>query len=143
MLIETVSAVTPEIYAAIQGLVPQLSNKRPPTEAELQALVQSECGSLLVARGQAGGPILGMACVAVYRVPTGVRSIIEDVVVETTARGQGIGEALTRRCMEIARQQGAAQVTLSSNPRRDAANRLYERMGFKRRNTNAYIYYFT
>ena len=143
MLIESVSIVTPEVLSATERLVPQLTNKRPPTESELQALVQSECSSLLIARRDAAGSlVIGMACVSVYRVPTGVRAIIEDVVVETTARGQGIGEALTRRCLEIARQRGAATVTLTSNPNRAAANRLYLRMGFERRETNSYIYRF-
>lgn len=143
MQIELVTAATDEVRASMQSLISQLTNKLPPTEAELQALVQSECSSLLMARAEgAGSPIAGMACVAVYRVPTGVRAIIEDVVVETTARGQGIGEALTRRCLEIARQKGADSVALTSNPGRDAANRLYLRMGFQRRETNSYVYRF-
>ncbi len=144
MQIELVTAVTDELVAAMERLIPQLTKKRVPSEGELQALVQSECSSLLMARtGEAGTPIAGIACVAVYRAPTGVRAIIEDVVVETTARGQGIGEALTRRCLEIAQQKGAATVTLTSHPGREAANRLYLRMGFQRRNTNSYIYHFT
>ncbi len=144
MLIETVIAVTPELVSAMERLVPQLTNRPAPTVQELEALVQSEGSSLLVARqGDAGSAIVGMACVAVYRVPTGVRAIIEDVVVESTERGQGVGEALTRRCIEIAQQKGAATVALSSNPAREAANRLYVRMGFVRRETNSYIYRFT
>ncbi len=143
MQIESVMAINLELLDAMQRLVPQLTNKRLPTQSELRALVQSECSSLLIARDRDGGPIVGMACVAIYRVPTGVRAIIEDVVVETTARGQGIGEALTLRCLEIAKQKGAASVTLTSNPAREAANRLYLRMGFQRRETNAYIYRFS
>ncbi len=143
MHIELVTVVTDEIVAAMQQLIPQLTSKQPPSESELQALVASDCSALLIARSD--GPqsiIVGTACVAVYRVPTGVRAIIEDVVVDATARGQGIGETLTRRCMEIARQKGAAAVTLTSNPGREAANRLYVRMGFTRRETNAYFYKF-
>ena len=144
MLIETVIAVTPELLSAVTRLVPQLTSKPAPTREELEALVQSESSTLLIARqAEAGSPILGMACVSVYRVPTGIRAIIEDVVVETTERGQGIGEALTRRCLEIAQQKGAATVTLTSSPNREAANRLYLRMGFERRETNAYIYRFS
>ncbi len=144
MQIELVTAATPELLDALERLVPQLTNKKPPSASELQALLQSECSSLLVARqNEAGSPVVGMACIAVYRVPTGVRAIIEDVVVDTTARGQGIGEALTRRCLEVARQKGAATVTLTSNPSRAAANRLYLRTGFERRETNSYIYRFS
>lgn len=144
MVIENVIAVTPELLSAVERLVPQLTNKRAPTKEELEALASSECSTLLIARQNgAESAIVGMACVAVYRVPTGVRAIIEDVVVETTARGQGIGEALTRRCLEIAKQKGAAHVTLTSNASREAANRLYLRMGFERRETNSYIYRFS
>jgi ribosomal protein S18 acetylase RimI-like enzyme len=78
----------------------------------------------------------------VYRVPTGVRAILEDVIVDESLRGQGIGEALVGRALEIARERGAGGVSLTSNPRRDAANRLYSRMGFVRRETNAYYYKF-
>jgi len=95
----------------------------------------------MVAR-DARGRIIGALTLAVYRVPTGIRSIIEDVIVDEAARGQGIGEALTRRALEIAKEAGAAHVTLTSNPIREAANRLYLRVGFKKRETNAYQYKF-
>ncbi len=144
MIIETAIAVMPELLGAMERLIPQLTKKSLPTKEELDALVQSPCSSLLIARqGESGSAIVGMACVSVYRVPTGIRAIIEDVVVETTARGQGIGEALTRRCLEIARQKGAATVALTSNASGEAANRLYLRMGFERRETNSYIYRFS
>lgn len=143
MKIELVTAITPELMSAMTRLVPQLTTRPLPSQADLEALVSSDSTSLLIARGDGEpGPIVGMGCVSVYRVPTGIRAIIEDVVVDATARGQGIGEALTLRCLEIARQKGAPAVTLSSNPRREAANRLYLRMGFTRRETNAYIYKF-
>lgn len=77
-----------------------------------------------------------------YRVPTGMRAYIEDVVVDERARGRRIGEALTRACLERAKQAGASQVMLTSNPGRDAANRLYQRMGFELRKTNVYRYGF-
>jgi len=140
--VELATEVTGELQAAMKRLVPQLTVRKPPTEAELLALVQSEGSSLVVARGD-DSAIVGMACLSVYRVPTGIRAIIEDVVVDTDARGQGIGEALTRHCLNIARLKGAGAVTLTSNPARDAANRLYLRMGFTRRDTNSYIYRFS
>ncbi len=141
MNIETVSDVTPELQDALKQLVPQLTVRKPPTNSELLALVRSESSSLLVARDD--DSIVGMACVAVYRVPTGIRAIIEDVVVDSAARGKGIGEALTRACLNLARAKGAGAVTLTSNPAREAANRLYVRMGFTRRETNDYIYRFS
>jgi ribosomal protein S18 acetylase RimI-like enzyme len=140
--IELVTEVTDELQAALKRLVPQLTVRKPPSASELQALVKSESSSLVVARDGTGA-IVGMACVAVFRVPTGIRAIIEDVVVDVTARGQGVGEALTRRCLNIARGKGVAAVTLTSNAAREEANRLYMRMGFTLRHTNGYIYRFS
>jgi len=140
--IDEVKEVTPELMDAVRQLLPQLTVKKPPSQNELQALVNSESSSLVVAR-DGTGTIVGIACVAVYRVPTGIRAIIEDVVVDVTVRGQGVGEALTRRCLNIARTKGVAAVTLTSNPAREEANRLYVRMGFTLRHTNDYIYRFS
>ncbi|MGE5073120.1 MAG: GNAT family N-acetyltransferase [Anaerolineae bacterium] len=139
--VDEVTSFTPELLAAVGGLVPQLTVKPPPSETELRALVESDCSTLVVARDDRDA-ICGMACVSVYRVPTGIRAVIEDVVVDSSLRGQGIGELLTRRCLNVARRKGVASVTLTSNPAREAANRLYLRMGFTLRETNSYIYRF-
>lgn len=140
--ISQVSELTEELYLACQRLVPQLtSHNPPPTREELGLLVTSPGSILLIARHPDFGPeIAGLAALVLYRVPTGMRGYIEDVVVDEMARGMGIGEALTRACLERARQAGAAQVMLTSNPARKAANRLYQRMGFELRNTNVYRY---
>ena len=140
MQIEQATTSTEELWDAFQRLVPQLtSNNPPPSRDDLAALVKSESSTLILARAD-NNSIIGAACVTVYRVPTGIRAIIEDVIVDEYARGQGIGEALVRRCLEIAREKDAHGVTLTSNPKREAANRLYQRMGFKKRETNAYYY---
>jgi ribosomal protein S18 acetylase RimI-like enzyme len=142
MQIEIVHQASDELLDAFQRLVPQLTkNNPPPTWGDLSALVESEATTLLVARADKGH-ILGAASVTVYRVPTGVRAIIEDVIVDESARGQGIGEELVRAALEVARVRGAAGASLTSNPRREAANRLYQKMGFKRRETNSYYYKF-
>ena len=91
----------------------------------------------MVARNEKN-EIIGALTLTVYRVPTGIRSIIEDVIVDNSARGQGIGEALMLRAIEIAKEKGASNISLTSNPLREAANRLYLRVGFKKRETNAY-----
>jgi ribosomal protein S18 acetylase RimI-like enzyme len=131
-----------ELFEALRRLVPQLGvNKVPPTRDELIAQLDSDSSTLLVAREpNADGEISGVLTLTIYRVPTGVRSIIEDVIVDRLLRGHGIGEALMTRAIEIAREKGAAVVTLSANPTREAANRLYQRIGFERRETNAYIF---
>ena len=73
-----------------------------------------------------------------FRIPTGVRAWIEDVVVDGDARGRGVGEALNRHALDRARMLGAKTVDLTSRPSREAANRLYQRIGFVPRETNVY-----
>lgn len=142
MHIEKVSKVTEELYEALERFIPQLgAHKVPPTSEELKKLVGSEASSLLVARDpDEQSPIVGILCLTVYRVPTGLRSIIEDVVVDETKRRRGIGEALVRRAIDLARESGADGISLTSNPKREAANRLYQALGFQLRQTNPYFY---
>ncbi len=138
MNIEIAAAPADELFEAFQRLVPQLTqNNPPPSRGELAALLADPASTLLVARNSRG-KIIGALTLAVYRVPTGVRSIIEDVIVDESARGQGVGEALMRRAIELAKEKGAGNISLTSNPMRGAANRLYLRMGFQKRETNSY-----
>jgi ribosomal protein S18 acetylase RimI-like enzyme len=138
MQIEIVTHADVELHEAFQRLVPQLTqNNPPPSPDNLADLVRDAASTLMVARDDIG-QIVGALTLAVYRVPTGVRSIIEDVIVDTAVRGQGIGEALMKRAIELAKEKGAQNISLTSNPMREAANRLYLRVGFKKRETNAY-----
>ena len=66
-----------------------------------------------------------------FRIPTGRRAWIEDVVVDSAQRGKGVGEALTREALRVAQAAGATTVDLTSRPSREAANRLYQRIGFR------------
>lgn len=121
----------------LRRLLPQLSTSADPLQlAELQQIVDSPATVLLVARG--GGTVVGTLTLALFRVPTGVRAWIEDVVVDEAARGAGIGAALTVAAVERARRAGARTVDLTSRPSRRAANRLYQRLGFTSRETNVY-----
>lgn len=124
--------------------MPQLTRRSlAPTSSSLAALVADDSSTLLVVREpDHAGPIAAIGCLGVYRTVTGVRAIIEDVVVDEAYRGRGLGEALVKRLVAIAREQGAPGVSLTSNPRREAANRLYLRLGFARRQTNSYYYEF-
>lgn len=138
MQIEIAARADDELYEAFQRLVPQLTqNNPPPTREELVALINEPSSTLLLARNESG-QIIGALNLTVYRVPTGIRSIIEDVIVDVSARGNGVGEALMQRAVEIAKQKGAKNISLTSNPMRVAANKLYLKMGFEKRETNAY-----
>ncbi|MCY4630672.1 MAG: GNAT family N-acetyltransferase [bacterium] len=126
-----------EVVAAVQGLVPQLSaSAAVPSAEQVAELCEAEATVLLLAR--LDGAIVGMLVLVLFRLPTGMRAWIEDVVVEGSVRGNGVGEALTREALERAVGAGAVTVDLTSRPGRAAAVRLYERLGFERRETGVY-----
>jgi ribosomal protein S18 acetylase RimI-like enzyme len=133
--------VTEEIVEAFARLIPQLSSSNPPpSKAELDALVAHEACHLLMARDTESGTLIGTTTLVVFPIPTAVRAWIEDVVVDSAARGSGAGAALTEAALDVARAHGAKTVDLTSRPSREAANRLYQRLGFQQRNTNCYRY---
>jgi ribosomal protein S18 acetylase RimI-like enzyme len=142
MYIGKISEPTDELQRALQHLIPQLGiHKIPPTREELARLIEAEGSTLLVARDpDEMGEIVGLLSLTIYRVPTGLRSIVEDVVVDEKMRRQGIGEGLIRHAIDLAREAGANGVALTSNPRREAANQLYRSIGFELRKTNSYFY---
>jgi len=139
--IERAAGVDEELVSAFRRLVPQLSSSAPaPTADQLREMIESPCTTVLLARARAGGDIVGSLTLAVFRIPTGVRAWIEDVVVDSSARGRGVGEALSREALRLAVEKGARTVELTSRPSRAAANRLYRRLGFVERETRVYRY---
>jgi ribosomal protein S18 acetylase RimI-like enzyme len=138
--IEEAASASEELLAALAGLVAQLSASAPAPDAQrLREIVASPASRLLLARDEAGS-VVGMLTLALFPIPTGVRAWIEDVVVDERARGRGIAAALTQAALRLAAQHGARTVDLTSRPDREAANRLYARLGFRRRETNVYRY---
>jgi ribosomal protein S18 acetylase RimI-like enzyme len=136
--VEPALTADPELYGALARLVPQLSSSASvPTAYDLETIVESPATTLFVAR-EADGQIVGSLTLAVFRTPTGVRAWIEDVVVDEAARGRGIATALIEASLETARRAEARTVDLTSRPGRGDANRLYQRLGFERRETNVY-----
>lgn len=141
LTITRATEVTDELVTAIGQLLPQLSSRAPaPTAADLRGIVDSTATVLFVARDGDNGPIVGTLTMAHFRIPSGVRAWIEDVIVDASVRGLGGGEALTRAALDSAARLGARTVELTSRPSREAANRLYQRMGFDLRETNVYRY---
>ena len=126
------------LLEVVDGLVRQLSRSSPPPSAvELEEIIRSPASHLLLARDR-DGTIVGMLTLAIFRIPTGLRAWIEDVVVNEAVRSQGAGAALTNAAIALAEQHGARTVDLTSRPSREAANRLYQRLGFVPRETNVY-----
>jgi ribosomal protein S18 acetylase RimI-like enzyme len=138
VVVSEVIEVDADLVEAFTRLIPQLSSSSPPPgHDQLAEIVGSDASILLVAR-DADGRVVGSLTLAVFRVPTGVLSWIEDVVVDERARGAGAGEALVLTAVDRARRAGAKSVDLTSRPSREAANRLYQRLGFESRSTNVY-----
>ena len=135
--IESATVASAELQGVLAALLPQLNQSVPvPSLDHLKAMVADPAVTLLLARD--GSEIVGTAAVVVYVTPIWVKARIEDVVVDQAARGRGVGEALVRECIEVARHRGAAIVELQSARSREAANRLYPRLGFELRDSNVY-----
>jgi ribosomal protein S18 acetylase RimI-like enzyme len=135
--IEVAASADDDLGAAVAVLIPQLSRSSPPPSVEeLNRIMADPATTLLLAKDD--GRVVGMLTLAVFLLPTGVRAWIEDVVVDDDARGSGVASALVQAALDQADQQGARTVDLTSRPEREAANRLYLRLGFERRQTNVY-----
>ncbi len=135
--VEIASQASEELVAACHRLIPQLSSSAQPiTVSELAEIINSDSTLMFVAR--IDNKIVGLLTLAIFRIPTAVRAWIEDVVVDSSARGHGVGEALNRAAIAEAKRRGAKTVDLTSRPSREAANKLYKRLGFVERDTNVY-----
>ena len=139
--IRELSVITPEAVQSLANLVRQLSASATlPTRDDFEQIARSPATILLVARQS--DRIVGMLTLVVFRIPTGIRGIIEDVVVDETHRGQGIAAALTNVALARAHAAGVRTVDLTSRPSREAANHLYQKLGFQRRESNLYRFTF-
>jgi ribosomal protein S18 acetylase RimI-like enzyme len=137
--VELLSEATDEAVEAFGRLLPQLSRSAQPLDrAAVAAIVGAPGSSVLVARTD--GMITGTLTLVMFAIPTGRRAIIEDVVTDDAARGQGVATALTLEAIELARAAGVKTIDLTSRPSRVAAGRLYEKLGFELRDTRVYRY---
>jgi ribosomal protein S18 acetylase RimI-like enzyme len=140
-VIEVATTGDAEVTEAVGRLLPLLSKSAPaPTADQVDEIAASPATTLFIARDGDGGPIVGTLTLALFRIPSGVRAWIEDVIVSSEVRGRGCGEQLTLAAIEASRAAGVRTVDLTSRPSRQAANRLYQRMGFVERDTNVYRY---
>ena len=128
-----------DLVSGFARLVPHLSKSSPPPDADQLAEMIAHPGTtIFVARSDADGVIVGTLTLVVFRIPTGLRAWIEDVIADPQAAGQGIGAALSQAALDKARQLGCRTVDLTSRPSREAANHIYKKIGFEQRETNVY-----
>ena len=134
--------VTPKLVDSYKKLIPQLSTSSlPPTEEELDQIIRSDASMILIAENN-NNEIVGTMTLVLFHIPTGLRAWIEDVVVDSDHRGEGIGKKLNQEALQIAQKAGAKTVELTSRPTRESANRLYQDLGFQKRETNVYRFSF-
>lgn len=139
MRIEAATAATSELLEALSRLLPQLNPDLPAlTQERLDRVVNDPATTLLIARGDEDETIIATASVLVYMTPAHVKARIEDVVVDDSVRGKGVGKELVLRCVEVARESGAEIVELQSARWRQVANKLYPKIGFELRDSNLY-----
>ncbi|HEY1763057.1 MAG TPA: GNAT family N-acetyltransferase [Acidimicrobiales bacterium] len=135
--IEAAAKATNDLVESLNRLLPQLSSSAEPlTLNDVEWMVNSDVVTLYVARHE--GRVVGTLTLAIFAIPTGWRAWIEDVVVDETARGLGVGEQMTMAAVDDARRRGVRSVDLTSRPTREAANALYQKLGFEYRETNVY-----
>jgi len=140
MRLEEAHEATDELLEAIHRLLPQLTEARtPPTLEQLAETIAGQ--TVIVARDDEDNAIVGTLTLVMYRVSSGLKGRIEDVIVDSSARGQGVGEALMREGMARANEAHVLMLELTSMPYREAANRLYKRLGFVRKPTNVYVWW--
>jgi ribosomal protein S18 acetylase RimI-like enzyme len=135
VVIEVAAHASPELVEGLNRILPQLSSSAPPlTFSELEEICVND--TVFIARDN--GTIVGSLTLVIFRLPTGLRAWIEDVVVDQAVRGRGVGEALNKAAIKATFDSGARTLDLTSRPSRVAANRLYQKLGFKARETNVY-----
>ncbi|MBF6596945.1 MAG: GNAT family N-acetyltransferase [Fermentimonas sp.] len=138
MYIERVTEINDKILEAFQYFIPELTNEkdRVPTTEDLERVISFSNNHLLIAKD--GDVILGTLTLVFYKVPSGIKAWIEDVIVSDEARGKGVATALIWHAINIAQENQAEKVDLSSSPWREAANNLYLKLGFQKRDSNMY-----
>ena len=135
--VERVAEATPEVEAALARLLPQLNpTLEVPDTERLRRLIADPAVTLLIASD--GAEIVGTTTVIVYTTPFWIKARLDEVVVDASARGKGVGEALVGAALDVGRERGAQVAELQSGrgEARKAAHRLYERLGFKIRDSD-------
>mgnify|MGYP001357748641 FL=1 len=132
-----ISEASNEILSQVNGLLPQLSKSASPLSLEsLDILAKSESTNLFVAKE--GKKVWGMLSLVLFPIPTGTKAWVEDVVVDSSARGKGIGKALMNHALKKVWEKRGKSIDLTSRPSRETANKLYQSLGYQKRETNVY-----
>lgn len=140
IVITEIEEISPTDYQAYCDLLPQLSPQVSiPSFEYLNQVLASPQVSFFMAKEER---LVGGLTLVFNHLTTGLSVRIEDVIVDQGMRGQGLGRRLMEEALVKAKAVGAKAISLSSNPKRIAANQLYQRLGFEQITTNVYRYAF-
>jgi ribosomal protein S18 acetylase RimI-like enzyme len=139
IVIERVIEFSSDMADAVRNLVKQLvSNYKPFSDDEFREMVQNPQSFLFIAREVVSNKVAGVVMIIIYRIPDSKKVYLDDIIVDENFRGNGIATLLFNKVIAIARDQKADYIELTSNPKRAAGIHLYEKLGFKKRETNVY-----
>lgn len=124
-------------FADLAVLMQELSGNIIFTHKTLERMLADANSHLYVIREEGG--IVACACLCIFHQPFSTDATIESVVVSSKMRGKGLGRTLMEHLLEEAARMNVDCIHLTSNPKREAANALYQKMGFEKKETNCYM----
>lgn len=136
MEIQELHNYTQAQFQDLKQLMSELSDKVNLTQTGLMLVLRDSNSHLYVILD--GEHIVGCATLCIFHSPTGTKASIEDVVVSSAYRGQHLGKQLMEYVLEQAKAFAPIELHLTSNPMRVAANKLYQSIGFQKKETNCY-----
>lgn len=136
MEIQELHNYTQAQFEDLTQLMTELSDRVNFTQSDLMLVLRDcNCHLYVILDGE---HIVGCATLCIFHSPTGTKASIEDVVVSSAYRGQHIGKQLMEYVLEQAKAFAPIELHLTSNPMRVAANKLYQSIGFQKKETNCY-----
>ncbi len=137
--IEQLKTFSPDVTQVVNDLLIQLNpTSKILSDKDIKEIVEGQSNQLFVARRKNDKKIVGMLTLVIYRIPVWRKGWLEDIVVDKEYRNKGIATQLIKHAIEAAKDDGVLSLNFTSNPNREAANSLYQRLGFEKRNTNVY-----
>jgi len=137
--IQEVTTFSHELAERIRELAQMIGeNHKELTDDDLKEIISSKMTTLFIAVDSKSSKIVGMATLIVFRIPYVRKAYFDDLVIDETYRGKGIASALIKEVIDTATRKKAAYLDFTSRPRREESNNLYEKFGFKKRDSNVY-----
>ena len=131
--IERITSVDDDVVEAAKRLSSQLNSSNQVTVSReyLETITENPDNYWLMARRESDARFIGMASLFIMRLPTNVRSFLENIVVDEDSRGQGVGIALSMRAFEIADSQNVNTLRAQAGTQNGVSRSMLQKAGFK------------